>query len=175
MSPTLLFVCTGNVCRSAFAQRYAELLAERGVAPGWAFASVGTHALAGAPMDPPMAAELAARGGSADGFVARQVSRADVEAATLIVAMQTTHRDYLVEEFPRRALDVYTLGQLGRAMSQLEPVDDPASLSAALRTRRAPADPADDVADPYRRGSRAAAACADTLTRGVGELLDRLP
>lgn len=74
--PMLLFVCTGNVCRSPFAERYA-ISAQRSFCVPWRFAGVG--ALAGAPMDEPMAAELRARGGDLSGFAAQQL--ADVLAA----------------------------------------------------------------------------------------------
>ena len=53
----LLFVCTANICRSAYAQLMTEhLLAGRA---GVQVSSAGTHGFRDHPMDPPMAAQLA--------------------------------------------------------------------------------------------------------------------
>ena len=70
----VLFVCTANICRSAYAVRRAEALAEEGSA--LEFASGGTLGTPGLPMSAEIAAELEQRGGSADGFTIRQFAAA---------------------------------------------------------------------------------------------------
>ena len=60
---SVLFVCTANICRSAFAERWAGHLLGGDTSVG--VASAGTHGYVDAPMDPPMAEELQARGADA--------------------------------------------------------------------------------------------------------------
>ena len=54
-APLILFVCTANICRSAWAEARAQQLL-----PGYRIASAGTHALRGRGIDPTMAQTLPA-------------------------------------------------------------------------------------------------------------------
>jgi protein-tyrosine phosphatase len=60
----ILFVCTGNICRSPSAERLAT-------AAGASASSAGTRAVIGHPMHPESARVLRDLGGDPDGFVAR--------------------------------------------------------------------------------------------------------
>jgi len=66
----VLFVCIGNVCRSPLGER---LLAARLHAEAFEVSSAGVAAMVGSPMTPEAAVHLESYGGSADGFVARQM------------------------------------------------------------------------------------------------------
>jgi len=156
----VLAVCTGNVCRSPAVER---LLAAR-LGAAYAVASAGTRALVGSPVDPPTAALLTDAGASADGFVARQVSAADVREAGLVLALSREHRSAVVRLVPSALRTTFTLRELGRLLAVADVSglpDDPAERLAALAARAraarplpgAAADPADDdVVDPYGGG-----------------------
>ena len=58
-SPRLLFVCTANICRSAYAEVRARQML--GLDAGWAFFSAGVPGTVGREMDPPMVAQAVAR------------------------------------------------------------------------------------------------------------------
>lgn len=170
----IVFICTGNICRSAYAERLARVRAEEFGLAGWTFASAGVGALAGSPMDELMAQELRARGGDATGFVARQVNRAIVQDATLVLPMEKAQRHVILGDFPAMVRRVQTLGTAGEASRSLpEEVVGEAYLSA-LRADRRPTRSQFDVADPYRKGPEKAAEVAELLDRHVTAVTARL-
>lgn len=162
----ILVVCTGNVCRSPFAER---LLAAR---LHEAFAqdvdvvvrSAGTHALVGDPMTEPMSRRLEHHGRSGTDFSARLLEAWMVEQADLVVAMTRKHRGAVAKLRPRATRYSFTLRELVRLVESAAPAlrlpDGPVServraLVPQLAARRGMsplADPLDDdVTDPYRR------------------------
>lgn len=159
---SVLFVCTGNVCRSPFAERLLAALA-----PHVRVTSRGTHALVGSAMDADMAAELQARGGDAAGFVSRSLAPVDLEA-DLVLAMETAHLDVIRDEQPAALLRSGLLGHAdslaGLAQDGPLTVRDVRSWSRTSRT----ADGA--IADPYRRGRRVAGRSATAIEEMVRPL-----
>lgn len=172
--PAVLFVCTGNICRSPFAERYATLLAERAGASGWSFASAGVGAVVGAPIEPSMVRLLEERGGSPEGFAARQLDHRVLSAADWVVTLEDRHRRWVLEEFSDRVRTTVTLGRLAATLPALDAgLTGEDALREAARIRR-PADPADDVPDPYGRGPAVYAACATTIAAHLDAAADRL-
>lgn len=100
----ILFVCTGNICRSPTAEGLARHLARAmGVADRFEFDSAGTHAYhIGEPPD--RRAQYAARGRGYDlsGLRARLVEEADFERFDLILAMDRSHLVTLHRICPRQ-------------------------------------------------------------------------
>jgi protein-tyrosine phosphatase len=90
----ILFVCTGNICRSPLAHAVFEsLLAERGLAHRYEVESAGTTAYhAGDNADPRMRKTAAGHGVHID-HLARQISRDDLEHYDMILAMDRENRD----------------------------------------------------------------------------------
>ena len=177
--PSVLFVCTGNICRSAFAERLAVLLAA-GLpadhpAREWTFASAGIAGLDGWGMCPEMEAELASRGGSADGFVAQQVTGAMARSADLILALEPVHRAYILEEWPALIRRTWLLGQAARVAPALAGAGAGAGgfvdLTVALRQHRDRPLESDGIADPYARGAAAAATAASEIEAALRALL----
>lgn len=163
----VLFVCTANICRSAYAEVVARSLA--GPDADVAFASAGIHGWRDHPLEAEMAAVLP-DGVSAEGFASRPLTGAMVAAADLVLTMEAAQRTYLLEDHPAAFRKVFTLGQAARALGRLrdEGVTDRAELLRRLGVARGTADPALDVTDPYRRGPAAAAEAA----RRIREWLD---
>ena len=87
----LLFVCTGNTCRSPM----AEALARANLPQGWSVESAGLFA-DGSPITAQAAAVLAERGIDAGGRPSRQLTQKMCEAADCIVCMTESHRQALV-------------------------------------------------------------------------------
>lgn len=82
----VLFVCHGNLCRSALAEvLLRRMAAEAGVSVE--VSSAGIHAHAGAPMDPGTAACAARHGLDGSAHFARQLDARQVAAADVVVAL----------------------------------------------------------------------------------------
>jgi protein-tyrosine phosphatase len=100
---SLVFVCTGNICRSPMAEIVTRTLAEGITLPdGSALATRITITSAGTgpwhegePMDPRTAAALTRAGYPGHGHVAHQISRVQLHAYGLIIALDRRHQQTL--------------------------------------------------------------------------------
>lgn len=131
MSYTVLFVCTGNVCRSPMA---AALFNRRALHAGendlFTARSVGTWALDGQPASGFAINVMAERGLDLRTHRARTLTRQDLDAADLIIVMMRGHRDALGAEFPevRNKLHLMSeLSLLGRVYDIADPYGGPLS------------------------------------------------
>lgn len=148
----VLFLCTGNLCRSPLAQAMLVAAARtRGVEHRFAVTSAGTHADDGRPCPPPLL-EVAARYDidlsthRSRAFVAEDFVRHDE-----IVALDLNHLDYLNFMRPPAAH--------ARQRLLLSDVDEAGTI---------------EVPDPYGRGPRAYARAAELIEIGVRHLLANL-
>lgn len=161
---TVLFVCTANICRSA----YADVVARARAAEGVRFASAGIQALVGHGIDPEMAQQLRGIGDPAS-HVARQLTQQVAEEADLILTMAGEHRRFILDVWPAMGRKTFVLGQAARVLSESHADVPRDGLVELLRSNRA-SGVGDDVRDPYRLGPEAAAASA----RKIDGLLDVL-
>ena len=164
----VLFVCTGNICRSPTSERLA---AARGITAS----SAGTRAVIGHPMHPEAARVLVELGGDPSGFIARQLTARQLTEADLVLTMTREHRDAVLELAPRRLHQTFTLTEAAALITGFSPKDVAglAGLRPHLR-----ADQVLDVTDPIGQspavfeqvGSQIAA-----LMAPVVEFCGRLP
>ncbi len=98
----VLFVCTGNICRSPTAHGVFRALVEReGLAGHVAVDSAGTHAYhVGEPPDRRSTEAARQRGFELEDLRARQVVKADFETFDLILAMDRGHFGLLLGQCP---------------------------------------------------------------------------
>jgi protein-tyrosine phosphatase len=156
---SVLFVCTGNICRSPMAER---LLRARLAGPAASLieaGSAGMQAMAGYAMDEVCARVLSELGGASDGHVARQLDQRLVESSDLVLAAITDQRGQIVRATPTAMRRVFTLREFARLGTGLGPLRRELS-EIALRGRieevadqRGLAEPAapgaDDIGDPF--------------------------
>ena len=166
---SLLYVCTANICRSAFAHLLSRHLLDG--RDDVEVSSAGTRGYIDAPVDGPIAAELRARGVDPSPFRSRPLTMAMVGAADLVLTAETSHRQYILDERPELFRRVLTIGQAARMLEQVGGEVTGRPVLDALRRAFTVPDPADDVADPYRRGPEAAAAAANRLDGHVRRIV----
>lgn len=170
----VLFVCTGNICRSPLAERLLrERLRRAGtdVSDRFLVHSVGLGALVDQPMDSNAAVALTEMGGDADGFVARQANERIVSHADLVLTAERHHRARVLEDNPAALRRTFTLREFAALCALL--IDDVAGAGPDELVRRAAAErplaEVDDydVPDPYRRSVAAHATTAGLIRDAV--------
>jgi protein-tyrosine phosphatase len=168
----ILFVCVGNVCRSPLGER---LLATMLPAGDFEVSSAGVGALAGAGMDPAAAVHLEAYGASADGFVARQLTPAMVETSDLVLTATRAIRSRVLEESPAALRRTFTVLEFAALLDVVPTGGDPARIVHTASDERSRAALEDyDIGDPFRRGSEAHAAAAESMTSAVERIAKAL-
>ena len=129
----ILFVCTGNICRSPTWERLAAAYAAQHGIADFTASSAGTRAVIGHPVHRDAAVVLDALGGDTSGFAARQLTAKIASGADLIIAMTGAHRDIFLETAPRQLQRTFSLTEASR----LAAMDDAKTLAdlAGLRPR----------------------------------------
>ncbi len=171
----VLFVCTANICRSAYMELRARSLT--GDNAGVEFAGAGTHGFNAHAVDKTMASVLSERGVSADllnGFASRPLTADLIEAADLVLTAEAAHRQWVLDEVPAAFRKAFTLGQFAESVARVDPNLRGADLVTAVGHRRAGASESHDIRDPYRRGKAAADVAADQIDGLLSAVLGRL-
>lgn len=149
---SVLFVCTGNMCRSPA----AELILQSLAIPGVHAESAGTEAVVGARVDEAMSGFLEVDGIEASDFRARQFTATMAARHDIIVTASSAHRRVVLREAPSALRRTFTLREiadlteLAEFEGPLEPFTRSSRLASLIRLRasRLP-EAVDDVMDPY--------------------------
>lgn len=177
MSFSVLFVCTGNICRSPAAELIFRARTEG--LPITA-SSAGTSGLSGHDMDAPSALAVRELGLDASGHVARRLTTDLVSSTDLILTADSGHRSIILQAEPLVFRRTFTMREFARLGADFAAVDD-APTPETLRARVAqvadqrgqvePGPPgSDEVGDPLGGGlevARATVAMIDAAVDGV--------
>jgi protein-tyrosine-phosphatase len=107
----ILFVCTGNLCRSPMAE--ALFRHRAGDDPGWEAVSAGTYAAEGLPASENAVLALEELGIDLSRHRSQPLTPELVESADLIVVMTDEHRCRVMEAFPAVGNRVFLIKSFG--------------------------------------------------------------
>lgn len=146
----VLFVCTGNTCRSSMAEALARKIRDGRPAPGAGleFSSAGVAAWPGDRPSWQAVEVMAELGVDLTGHAASRLRREDVEEADLILTMTAYQRDAVLSFVPSAEKKVFTLAEYAGAGGEVP-------------------DPIGQPVEVYRR-------CARRLEELIARVLDRL-
>ena len=127
---TVLFVCSGNTCRSPMAMALArKIIADRlGIeqseleAHGWDVISAGTHAMPGMPATPAGADAMQTMGADLSGHRSQPLTVGLIHRSDLILTMGESHRLTVLAQVPSAAEKTMQLDPAGD-------IDDPIGAS----------------------------------------------
>lgn len=108
----IVFICTGNTCRSPMAQAIAlaELRRDPARFADVAIASAGLFAAQGAPASPGAQSVARAHGLDLSAHQAQQLTAAHIDAADKLWTMTQEQADYLAAHYPQAAERIESLG-----------------------------------------------------------------
>lgn len=174
----ILMVCTGNICRSPYAER---VLRQHLPADQVQVGSAGSGALVDHPIAPDAVILLDELGVDAAGHRARQLTGDLVREADLVLVLSREHRTAVVRLVPRALRTTFTILEVARLVELVDTQE--LGMTTADRVRRLPAllgpvrspnpqgPDADDVTDPYLRGHAAFAEMAHQLDPALDALI----
>lgn len=159
----ILIVCTGNICRSPYAEALLAVGLSAVDATGFEVRSAGTRALRGHPMDATSASLLGPVAMASAGFTATQLTADLVARQDVVLTLTREHRSAVLRLRPEALRKTFSLREFARLLDTVDlavlPRRRPARWEqllpalAANRTRARLPDPAeDDVVDPYGQG-----------------------
>jgi len=110
---TILFVCTGNICRSPMAAGLLQQrLREDPERHDWQIVSAGTWASEGRPASAYAVAEMTDREIDISAHRSRHVNERMMKEADLVLVMTRNHAEALRVTFPDQADKVYMLSEM---------------------------------------------------------------
>jgi protein-tyrosine phosphatase len=170
----VLFVCTGNICRSPTAEALARRELARYPRVPIQVSSAGSHALEGNPAASRSMLAASARGASLERHFARELTRRRVRAADLVLCMAAEHRPFVVG-YDRSAADrTFLLATFARVVAQGDRLATSPAELVALAAEHAREQDGDDIDDPLGQPAEAYAACAERLDGLVGTVVAAL-
>lgn len=147
----ILFVCTGNTCRSPMAQALFNRLAASGQSEDeYQAFSAGLSAFAGVPASANAVKAMEDYpGADLSDHRARNISREDIDSAYLVLTMSLSHKQYILSLYPDAYQKVYTLKEYVYGA-------------------------ADDINDPYGGSEAVYRRCAAEIAQAVEKLAEKL-
>ncbi len=129
-SKQIIFVCTGNLCRSPMAEAMFRHMVQD--IPGYTVSSAGVCAAGGEFPSLETLEILTARGISTDGLVSKPLTKALIKRATHIFTMTDMHRRSIVKMHPKSDRKTYLVTEFCEINGRIgADIPDPIGLGMA--------------------------------------------
>lgn len=107
----IVFVCTGNTCRSSMAEAlFKKMLADKGKSKEFTVSSCGTHAIFGLSASENAIKAMKEEGVDLSSHKSRPLTE-DILTADLVLTMTLSQKEYILSRFPEMRGRVFTLGE----------------------------------------------------------------
>lgn len=146
----ILFVCTGNTCRSSMAEAIFNNIAKEKEDLNMKAESAGIEAIDGMPANDKAILTLKHRSVDMSAHKSRRIRSSHIEENDLVLAMTRLHKIQLLTSFPKAQGKVFTLLEYAGETSKL------------------------DVADPYGQSHEVYERCADDLEKSIRAAIEKL-
>ncbi|MEP7159465.1 MAG: hypothetical protein ABI746_00010 [Dermatophilaceae bacterium] len=187
-APTILVVCTGNLCRSPYIERRLQAELDRSWGPAAVRVhSAGTDSRPGLPMEVEARRRLQDAGGSGEGFMSTRLTQSLVADASLIITATRWHRSRVARIHPRALRTAHALRDLAYLSPHVQRpqaasdttarawLDAVARAVAAARGRIPPLPPEDaGIDDPIGKSGRAFDTMAAEIEQAIPPVVSML-
>ncbi|MFT4185659.1 MAG: hypothetical protein QM613_00270 [Micrococcaceae bacterium] len=177
----IMFVCTGNICRSPFGERVLQAGLDKISPNKFEVTSSGTYGMLSYDGMAAKSAELAESfGAEVNDFEPRRMNDQMIEESDLIFGLTQEHRAEIMSRVPKATRKTFTLREFARCLALAKLPDakdtyaawtDLVSQCADLRSQVSVEAEDDDVIDPYSRSMRTYKKMASQIMPAIDQIL----